>query len=135
MHSDIIVLIEDNPDDAGLTKRTLAKCGVNNPIYVIDDGIKAINWIDSLKVPPMLVLLDLGLPGVDGVELLRYLKSTLQTFSIPVVILTGSENEKDRVRGKVIDGNGYLTKPLVCIDFIQETTRIGLYWRLDRKGE
>lgn len=132
---DTIVYIEDNPDDRALTLQWLQRYGISNKVEMIDDGIKALNWIDSMTEEPLMIILDLGLPGVDGVELLRYLKSTLNTYDIPVIILTGSANEQDRVRSRVIDGNGYLTKPLRMISFFEELARLGFCMQICRKAK
>jgi two-component system response regulator len=131
-----ILLVEDNPDDVELTLHALRKENLANHIHVARDGEEALEFLfcngqhadRSFEHPPRLVLLDLKLPKVDGMEVLRRLKSDPRTQSIPVVILTSSKEERDLVRGYGLGANSYIQKPVDFDQFRNTVKSAGLYW-------
>lgn len=136
-----ILLVEDNPNDLELALHALGKHHVLNRIQVARDGAEALEFIFGAgddanrepRQPPQLILLDLKLPKVDGLEVLHQLKANEQTRSIPIVILTSSAEERDIVESYRLGVNSYIVKP---VDFEQFTTavqQIGLYWLLLNK--
>ncbi len=133
-----IVLIEDNPADAELTVRALKKYHVANEILLLKDGEEASDYFFAKgqysgrpPVPlPKLILLDLKLPKVDGLELLRRLKAGPRTRRIPVVILTSSRQEQDLVESYELGVNSYLVKPVDFSQFAETARTLGLYWLL-----
>jgi two-component system response regulator len=131
-----VLLVEDNPSDQELTLRLLRKEGLANRIQVANDGEEALDFIfcrnghgqRSFDNPPRLVLLDLKLPKVDGMEVLRQIKRDPRTAAIPVVVLTSSAEEKDLIEGYHLGVNSYIQKP-VDFDRFRDTIRqVGLYW-------
>ena len=131
-----ILLVEDNPEDVELTVHALQEGKLANRIEVVRDGEEALDYLfcrgpygqRSFEFPPRLVLLDLKLPKVDGLEVLRQIKSDPRTKAIPVVILTASREEKDMVNSYHLGVNGYIQKS-VDFDKFRETVRqLGLYW-------
>jgi len=131
-----VLLVEDNPSDQELTLRLLRKEGLANRIQVANDGEEALDFIlcrgahsrRNFENAPKLVLLDLKLPKVDGLEVLRTIKSDPRTAPIPVVVLTSSSEECDLIEGYKLGVNSYIQKP-VDFDKFRETIRqIGLYW-------
>jgi two-component system, response regulator len=131
-----ILLVEDNPKDAKLTLHALRQGNLANAIEVARDGEEALDFLfcrgvcagRSFENPPRLVLLDLKLPKVDGLEVLRAVKSDARTKSIPVVILTASREEKDLVEGYKLGVNGYIQKPVDFDSFRQTVKQLGMYW-------
>lgn len=131
-----LLLIEDNHDEAELTIRSLRKNNLANNMIHIDDGEKALDFIFSTGeyinntplMRPKLILLDLNLPKVDGLEILRLVKSDERTKTIPVVILTSSKEESDIVESYKLGVNGYIVKPVDFISFAKAIADIGLYW-------
>ena len=131
----VILLVEDNPDDEALTLRAFAKNHIRNPVVVVRDGAEALDWLfirggHAGRPPgdPQVVLLDLKLPKVDGLEVLRQLRSSEATRLIPVVILTSSKEESDLIRGYELHANSYIRKPVDFERFIEAVKEIGLYW-------
>jgi two-component system response regulator len=136
-----ILLVEDNPADAELTLHALkdpAGGGLVNKIHVVRDGAEALEFLfcrgefsgRRFDQPPRIVLLDLKLPKVDGLEVLRQIKADARTRPIPVVIMTSSDEERDRIAGYQLGVNSYIRKP-VDFDQFRETVRhLGLYWLL-----
>lgn len=130
-----VLLVEDDPDDLELTLHTLREARITNPVQVARDGQEALDYVFSTgphanKSAPRLrlILLDLKLPKVDGLQVLRLLKEDPRTSAIPVVILTSSKEEKDMVAGYRLGANSYIQKP-VDFEQFQETVReTGLYW-------
>ncbi len=126
-----ILLVEDNPMDVDLTQRAFAKHKLNNPIDVARDGEEALahlkNWENGAS-PPGLILLDLKLPKVDGLEVLRRLKSHPQFCTIPVVVLTTSTEERDIQTAYQLGVNSYITKPVSFDRFMEVAAQINLYW-------
>ena len=133
-----ILLVEDNPDDVELTLRGLRGNGLRNRIHVVRDGAEALDFLfcrgpfgdRRFDQPPRLVLLDLKLPKVDGLEVLRVLKSDPRTRPIPVVILTASKEERDLVNGYQLGVNSYIQKPVDFDQFRDTVKQLGLYWLL-----
>jgi two-component system, response regulator len=133
-----ILLVEDNNDDIELTLHSLRKENLANRIHVARDGEEALEFLfcsgahadRSFEDPPKLVLLDLKLPKVDGMEVLRRLKSDTRTKSIPVVILTSSKEERDLVEGYGLGANSYIQKPVDFDQFRDTVKSVGFYWLL-----
>ncbi|TME27854.1 MAG: response regulator [Chloroflexi bacterium] len=125
-----MLLVEDNPDDEALTLRAFRKNNLTNEIIVKRDGAEALEWLldDKRDVDPQVVLLDLKLPKVDGLEVLRQIRANSSTSYLPVVILTSSSVESDLVRGYELRANSYIRKPVDFSRFIDAAREIGLYW-------
>ena len=136
MKDKIILLIEDNPDDEALTLRALEKNNIKNDVVVVHDGAEALDYLFAtgsyagrdLTIMPQLTLLDLKLPKVDGLEVLRRLRADELTRLLPVVILTSSNEEQDRVNGYGLGANSYVRKPIDFGQFIDAVRQLGLYW-------
>jgi two-component system, response regulator len=131
-----ILLVEDNPDDVELTLHALRKEKLANNIHVARDGEEALEFLfcsgnhteRSFERPPRLVLLDLKLPKVDGMEVLKRLKADARTKAIPVVILTSSKEERDLINGYGLGANSYIQKPVDFEQFRDTIKNVGLYW-------
>jgi CheY-like chemotaxis protein len=131
-----ILLVEDSPEDAELTLRSLRRNNLANRIHWARDGEEALDFLfcrgsfspRSLQTPPRVVLLDLKLPKVDGLEVLRHLKEDPRTQPIPVVIVTSSREEEDVVRGYRFGANSYVQKPMDFDQFREAVRQLGLYW-------
>ena len=125
-----ILLVEDNPDDEALSLRALAKSGIGNPVVVAHDGVEALDRLFGGHAGPMpaLILLDLKLPRIDGLEVLRRIRADASTRWIPVVILTTSKEPQDIYEGYSLGANSYIRKPVDFEQFIQSVGRIGRYW-------
>ena len=136
-----IVLIEDNPHDAELVLRALKKHGLANKLQLLQDGAEALEFIFAtgayvgreINYRPKLILLDLKLPKVDGLEILRRLKGDERTRSVPVVVMTSSQEEKDIVESYSLGVNSYIVKPVDFDKFVQSVADLGLYWLLLNK--
>jgi two-component system response regulator len=134
----IILLVEDNPDDVELTRRALAKSNLANRLVVAMDGVEALAYLFATdawagRTPeedPAVVLLDLKLPRIDGLEVLRRLRADPRTRLLPVVILTSSVEEQDIVRGYELGCNSYIHKPVDFLQFVEAAGHLGLYWLL-----
>jgi CheY-like chemotaxis protein len=133
-----ILLVEDNKDDVELTLHALRKENLANHIHVARDGEEALEFLfcngahadRSFDRPPKLILLDLKLPKVDGMEVLRRLKADERTKSIPVVILTSSKEERDLLKGYGLGANSYIQKPVDFDQFRDTVKSVGFYWLL-----
>ena len=133
-----ILLVEDNPNDAELTLRSLKKNNVSNRIHVVRDGAEALEFIfgkgaydgRNLNDGPRVILLDLKLPKVDRLEVLRQIKNDRHARRIPVVVLTSSKEEKDIVESYKLGVNSYIVKPVDFAQFTDAVRQLGLYWVL-----
>ncbi len=129
-----ILLVEDNPADAELTIRALRKHHLTNPIHRVEDGAEALEFLfgngRSANAALRLILLDLKLPKVDGLEVLRRIKSDPATRTLPVVMLTSSREERDLVESYRLGVNSYIVKPVDFEQFTQAVQELGLYWLL-----
>jgi two-component system, response regulator len=136
MQNGVILLVEDNPDDEALTIRALQKNNIKNEVVVARDGVEALDYLfgtgnysgRDTDLTPQVVLLDLKLPKVDGLEVLRRLRADDRTKLLPVVILTSSNEEQDRLAGYDLGANSYVRKPVDFNQFIDAVRELGLYW-------
>ncbi len=136
MTNKTILLVEDNPDDVDLTLRALKKSNIMNDIVVAEDGVAALDYIFGRGAydgrdpsdTPAVILLDLKLPKVDGIEVLRKLRDNRLTHLTPVVILTSSREEQDRADGYRCGANSYIQKPVDFTRFMEAAHQLGLYW-------
>jgi CheY-like chemotaxis protein len=125
----VILLVEDNRDDEVLTLRALKKNNIANEIAIARDGVEALAYLlDGDKPAPQLVLLDLNLPKVDGLEVLRRLRGSDRTRHVPVVILTSSKEDEDVVNGYALGANAYVRKPVDFNQFSDAVRTLGLFW-------
>jgi two-component system response regulator len=133
-----VLLVEDSPEDAELTIRALKKHNLANRLHHVQDGAEAIDFIfargsyagRSEGVDPKVMLLDLKLPKVDGLEVLRQIKDNPRTRHIPVVVLTSSREDKDLVESYRLGVNSYIQKPVEFERFVAAVSQLGLYWLL-----
>ncbi len=133
-----ILLVEDNPSDVELTLRALKKHNLANSVQVVKDGAEALEFIfatggyseRSIAQKPKLILLDLKLPKVNGLEVLKTVKTDERTRVIPVVVLTSSKEERDLVESYKLGANSYITKPVDFENFVKAVSDLGLYWLL-----
>ena len=133
-----ILLVEDNPDDEALTLRAFKKHNITNEVVVAHDGAEALEYLfgtgryagRDLDVTPQLILLDLKLPKVDGLEVLRQLRADDRTRLLPVVVLTSSTEERDLVESYRLGANSYVRKPVDFTQFAEAARQLGLYWLL-----
>jgi CheY-like chemotaxis protein len=127
-----ILLVEDNPKDEALTLRALKKGNVANKVDVARDGAEALDYLFGNGAPPrelpQLILLDLKLPKIDGLEVLARIRGNERTRLLPVVILTTSTEDKDRLNGYRLGANSYVRKPVDFIQFAEAVAQLGLYW-------
>jgi two-component system response regulator len=135
MNEKIILLIEDNPSDEALTLRALKKNNIRNDVVVMRDGAEALDYLlaprsnrHNVRALPQLILLDLNLPKVGGLEVLRRIRADPCTKLLPVVILTCSGEEQDILRGYDLGANGYVRKPVDFVQFAEAVRQMGLYW-------
>lgn len=139
MNSKVILLVEDNPDDEALTLRALKKANIHNDVVVARDGAEALDYLfggvgayagrDTTDLPAV-VLLDLKLPKIDGLEVLKSIRSDERTKFLPVVILTSSNETQDLHEGYRHGANSYVRKPVNFDEFLGATRDLGLYWLL-----
>jgi len=137
-----VILVEDNPADAEMTLAALSEHNFANKVKLLKDGAEAIDYImnnvdciagQTDKCCPRVILLDLKLPKIDGLEVLRRIRSTERTKSVPVVVLTSSNEEKDRIESYKLGVNSYIVKPVNFDDFARSVAEIGCYWLLMNK--
>ena len=132
----VILLVEDHPDDEELTMRALAKNNIMNEVVVARDGVQALEYLfgtgayagRDMNVMPQIILLDLKLPKIDGLEVLRRLRADDRTKFLPVVILTSSKEEQDVMKSYQLGANSYVRKPVDFQEFTKAVQQLGLYW-------
>lgn len=131
-----ILLVEDNPDDVSLTMRALKSHNITNDVIVAQDGVQAIEYLfgassrPGLPDLPAVVLLDLKLPKINGMEVLQRIRADARTRLLPVVILTSSDEERDVIDGYSLGANSYVRKPVDFVEFTKAAQQLGLYWLL-----
>jgi two-component system response regulator len=138
MRDKVILLVEDNPDDEALTLRAFQKNKIENEVVVAHDGVEALDYLfgtgkhagRDLSVMPEVVLLDLKLPKLDGIDVLRRIRADDRTNLLPVVILTSSNEEKDLIETYSLGANSYIRKPVDFVQFTEAVGQLGLYWFL-----
>ena len=131
-----ILLVEDNPDDVELTLRAFKNGNIRNEIVVARDGAEALDYLfvtgayagRDADIMPAVILLDLRLPKIDGMEVLRRLRADERTKLLPVVILTSSKEERDLIDGYTLGANSYIRKPVDFVQFSEAVRHLGLYW-------
>lgn len=136
MKNKIILLVEDNPSDIGLTQRAFAKSNIANELVVAEDGQEALDYLfgggqfagRDVNDLPALILLDLKLPRVAGVDVLRQIRADERTSRVPVVILTTSKEEQDIAQSYDLRANSYIRKPVDFVKFVEAIQHMGLYW-------
>jgi len=132
------LLVEDNPDDIELTIRALSKSNILNKVVVAHDGVEALDFLfgtgtyagRDLSVMPTVILLDLKLPKINGLEVLQRIRADERTKFLPVVILTSSNEEQDLINGYQLGVNSYICKPVDFVQFTEAVRQLGLYWLL-----
>jgi CheY-like chemotaxis protein len=136
MKQTCIFLVEDNPDDVELTLRAFKNSNIRNEIVVARDGAEALDYLfvtgayagRDADIMPAVILLDLRLPKIDGLEVLRRLRADARTKLLPVVILTSSKEERDLINGYKLGANSYIRKPVDFVQFSEAVRQLGLYW-------
>lgn len=136
MTTPIILLVEDNADDELLTVRAFKKSNVANQIVVVRDGVEALDWLfgraehekRDTSVQPQVILLDLKLPRMDGMEVLRNIRADKRTSTLPVVVLTSSKEDEDVVKSYELGANSYVRKPVEFERFVEAVKNLGVYW-------
>jgi len=134
MEQKTILLVEDNPDDIDLTKRALEKNRVTNQLVIKEDGAEALDYLflecsgTDRKSYPAVILLDIKLPKIDGLEVLRRIRADARTKRLPVVILTSSKEEMDVASSYDLGANSYIRKPVDFFQFSEAIKNLGLYW-------
>ena len=136
MNTQPILLVEDNPDDEALTRRAFKQNNILNPVVVAHDGVEALDFLFAtgryqgrdVSVQPQVILLDLKLPKLDGLEVLKRLRLDPRTKCLPVVILTSSKEDQDLLQSYHNGANSYIHKPVDFSQFIEAVRQLGLYW-------
>lgn len=136
MGNKVILLVEDNPDDCILTVRALKQHNIANEIKEVKDGQEALDYLfgegeyagRDIAIQPQIILLDLKLPKVDGLEVLQNIRADSRTRRLPVVILTSSNEQKDRISSYDLGANSYVRKPVDFNEFIEAARQLGMYW-------
>ncbi len=136
MKTKIILLVEDNPDDVKLTMRALRKSNILNEIIAASDGVEALDYLfgtgqyagRDITVKPQVILLDLKMPRMDGLEFLRRLRADERTRTLPVVVLTTSSEDRDKIESYKLGANSYVRKPVDFNQFTDAVHQLGLYW-------
>jgi len=132
----IILLVEDNPDDEALTLRAFKKSNLRNEVVVARDGVEALDFLFAtgayadrdVNLLPQLILLDLKLPKIEGLEVLRQIRADERTKLLPVVVLTSSKEQEDLIRSYSLGANSYIRKPVDFTRFVEAVQQLGLYW-------
>jgi CheY-like chemotaxis protein len=138
MTSKVILLVEDNPDDEALTIRALQRSNISNEVVVAHDGVEALDYLfgrgdyagRDTTHQPTVVLLDLKLPRLSGIEVLRQLRADSRTAFVPVVILTTSREDQDLISSYSLGCNSYISKPVDFVQFAEAVRQLGMYWLL-----
>jgi len=138
MSEGVILLVEDNPDDEALTLRALKKNAIANEVVVARDGVEALEWLfgegahagRDTRQQPQVVLLDLNMPRVGGLDVLRRIRADARTQAVPVVILTSSKQDEDLVKSYALGANSYVRKPVDFAEFVDAVKKLGMYWLL-----
>jgi len=138
MKNKVILLVEDNSDDVKLTLRALKKSNILNEVVVVNDGVKALDYLfgtgehsgRDTSAMPQVVLLDLNMPRLNGLEVLQKIRTNERTKLLPVVILTTSSEDKDRIESYNLGANSYVRKPVDFNEFAKAVQQLGLYWLL-----
>jgi len=133
-----ILLVEDDPRDAEMTVRAIRKQHIANPLFVVRDGVEAVDFIfcrgayegRDVSSPPKVILLDLKMPKMNGLEVLKEIKTDERSRSIPVVVVTSSRENPDIRTAYTLGANSYVVKPVDSNEFIDAMSRLGLYWLL-----
>ena len=136
MENNVILLVEDNPKDEALTLRALRKSNILNDVVVAHDGVEALEYLfgtgahagRDTTLMPQLTLLDLKMPRVDGLQVLKRMREDERTKRLPVVIFTSSDEEEDLIRSYDLGANSYVRKPVEFSQFVEATKQLGLYW-------
>ena len=133
MKNKVILLVEDNPEDVKLTRRAFQKSNVANELVVVNDGVAALQYLRNASRSkeqdlPAMTLLDLKLPKLDGLEVLREIRADERLRLLPVVILTSSKEEQDIVHSYGLGANSYIRKPVDFDQFVEAVQQLGLYW-------
>jgi two-component system, response regulator len=136
MHEKVILLVEDNPDDEALTVRALKKNNIANEVAVARDGVEALDYLfgeglyagRDARITPQVILLDLKLPKLDGLGVLRRLRADARTKLLPVVLLTSSNEEEDMLTGYDLGANSYVRKPVDFDQFKEAIRQLSMYW-------
>ena len=136
MNDKTILLVEDNPDDETLTLRALKKNNILNEVVVAHDGVEALDYLFAngsyagrdTNIMPEVILLDLKLPKVDGLEVLRQVRADSRTKLLPIVVLTSSKEERDMIESYSLGANSYIRKPVDFVQFGDSVQQLGLYW-------
>lgn len=131
-----ILLAEDNPDDVKLTLRALKKSRILNEVVVVQDGVEALDYLfgtgkfagRDMSVMPQLILLDLKMPRIDGLEVLQRIRADERTKLLPVVVLTTSSEDRDKIESYKFGANSYIRKPVDFNQFADAVQQLGLYW-------
>ena len=132
----LILLVEDNPDDEALTLRALSRNGIRHQVHVARDGVEALDFLFGRGAfagrdthhQPAVTLLDLKLPRLDGLEVLRNIRSDPRTHTLPIVILTSSREDQDLIQGYGLGANSYIRKPVDFTQFVDAVRQVGSYW-------
>ncbi len=136
MNTKKILLVEDNPDDVKLTMRALKDANIANEVVLASDGVEAIEYLfgtgkyegRDASVQPQVILLDLKMPRMDGIETLQRIRADARTKVLPVVILTTSNEDRDRLESYKLGANSYIRKPVDFTQFVEAVKQLGLYW-------
>jgi two-component system response regulator len=125
-----ILLVEDNPDDIKLTLRALKNCNIANEVVIANDGVEALEMLASLNPLPTVTLLDLKLPRLSGLEVLKRIRADVRLKRLPVIILTSSKEDQDILKSYDSGANSYIRKPVEFEQFNEAIRQLGLYWLL-----
>ncbi|MFA6014656.1 MAG: response regulator [Gallionellaceae bacterium] len=136
MNNKVVLLVEDNPDDEELTRLAFEECRLANKLVIVRDGQEALDYLFAtgqyidrdINETPQVILLDLKLPKVDGLDVLRIVRNDARTKLLPVVVLTSSREEQDLVNSYSLGASSYIQKPVDYSQFVEAVRQLGLYW-------